>query len=86
METSPGIIRINTLEDNIIPLVSYCHVEMPGTVQNLVERLTEQQQRPKTTQCHEIKEDAELKSKTFALRKGNGNIELGFGERGFLSQ
>ena len=41
METSPGIIRINTLEDNIIPLVSYCHVEMPGTVQNLVERLTE---------------------------------------------
>lgn len=84
METSPGTIRINTLEDNIIPLVSYCHVEMPGTVQNLVERLTKQQQRPKTKQCHEIKEDAELKSKTFSLRKGN--IELGFGERGFLGQ
>lgn len=34
METAPGKIRINTLEDNIIPLVSYCQVEMPGIVQD----------------------------------------------------
>lgn len=34
METAPGKIRINTLEDNIILLVSYFQVEMPGIVQD----------------------------------------------------
>lgn len=34
MERAPGKIRINTLEDNIIPLVSYCQVEMSGIVQD----------------------------------------------------